>query len=122
MEIKKTFDCCDPWFTHIKEKRKIVEGRLYSNKYSDLEVNDVIKLIKPKTNTSDSENEFILLRIIKLVRYSTFEEMINKETIEKILPDNSVKTIEDGVNVYRQFYSKSLENKYGVLAIHIEIV
>lgn len=115
--ITKTFDCCDPWFTHIKEKRKVIEGRLCNQKYSDLIVGNIIKLLK----SIDSE-EYILVKIISITKYNSFREMLEKETLEKVLPDPSVKTIDDGVKIYRSFYTEKLEIKKGVLAIGIELI
>lgn len=114
IQIDKTFDCCDPWFTHIKEQRKIVEGRLNSAKYSDLLIGNIIKLIK--------EDDFILLKVTNVTKYKSFSEMLQTETLARVLPDSNINTIDDGVNVYRQFYSEKSESKKGVIAITIEVI
>jgi len=44
--------------------------------------------------------------------------MLKKEGIENVLP--GVKNIEEGVQIYRQFYSEEREKKYGVVAIEVE--
>ena len=41
--------------------------------------------------------------------------------LNKIILIN-IKTINDGVNIYRQFYSKKDEEKYGIIAIKIKII
>ena len=113
----QTFDCCDPWFSHLKEGRKVVEGRLNTNKYKDLVIGSIIKLYKP-----DDENEFILLKIVNIVKYESFRKMLEVETLERVLPDENVKSIEDGVAIYREFYSEKLEKSKGVIAIYVDLI
>ena len=110
-----TFECCDPWFTYIKEGKKVVEGRLDSNKYKKLTINSYITLYDAK-----DENDFIVVRIMDIVKYKSFRDMIETETLNKVLPD--IDTIDDGVAVYRQFYSEKIEKDKGVIAIHIKVV
>jgi ASC-1-like (ASCH) protein len=49
--------------------------------------------------------------------YSTFAEMLRSEGLEKCLP--GIFSIEDGVAIYRQFYSKEEEAQFGVLAFKV---
>lgn len=44
--------------------------------------------------------------------------MLEKEGLENVLP--GVKSIEEGIQVYRRFYDEEKEKKYGVVAIEIE--
>lgn len=113
--IKKTFDCCDPWYSLIKNQQKVVEGRICNEKYSGLENGDIIKLLK-----TENEEEFVLLKIINIEKYKTFREMIESETLERVLPN--ITTIDEGVEVYRKFYTEKIENKKGVIAITIELI
>ena len=57
-------------------------------------------------------------KITSIHHYDTFENYLTKETLQKCLP--SIDTIEEGVDVYRQFYSPENEKKYGILAIRIK--
>jgi len=47
---------------------------------------------------------------------------LKKETIERALPDDSIKTIEDGLAVYRQWSTQEDIEKYGFLGIQIFVV
>ena len=44
--------------------------------------------------------------------------MLKSETLEKVLPN--VESINDGVDIYHQYYSAEDEAKYGVLAFGLE--
>ena len=44
--------------------------------------------------------------------------MLEREGIERVLP--GVHNIEEGVRIYRQFYTEEEEKNYGVVAIEIE--
>ena len=45
--------------------------------------------------------------------------MLESEGLNRVLP--GIQSIEDGVNVYRQFYSTELEEENGILAIHLQL-
>jgi ASC-1-like (ASCH) protein len=91
----------------IAEGRKKVEGRLYDEKRQKIKPGDEITF----------ENR--LMCVVKDVRvYSSFREMLEKEGIENVLP--GVDSLEEGVGVYRRFYSEERERRYGVAAIEIE--
>ena len=117
VQIVKEFDCANPWFNLIKEGKKIVEGRVNNNKYNKLKSGDHIKLLN-----ADNNNEFVILKIIDVIKYPTFEKMLETETIKKVLPDGVVMSVSDGVKIYRKFYKEEVEIKNGVLAIHIELI
>ena len=61
-------------------------------------------------------------KIKEIKKYNTFSSMIKTEGIDKILPDSKIHTIDDGVAVYRQWYAPDVENKYGVIAIRVELI
>ncbi len=93
----------------IAEGRKKVEGRLYDEKRQAIRPGDTVIF----------ENR--LMCVVKDVRtYPSFREMLEREGLENVLP--GVKDIEEGVKVYRRFYSEEREKKYGVAAIEVEPV
>ncbi|KUH33817.1 isomerase [Thermococcus celericrescens] len=93
----------------IAEGRKRIEGRLYDEKRQGIRPGDEIVF----------ENKLVC--VVKDVRvYSSFREMLEKEGLENVLP--GVGSVEDGVKVYRRFYSEEKERKYGVAAIEVEPV
>ncbi len=93
----------------IAEGKKKVEGRLYDEKRQGIKPGDTIIF----------ENK--LMCVVKDVRvYSSFREMLESEGIENVLP--GVESVEEGIMVYRRFYSEEKEKKYGVAAIEVEPV
>ena len=100
----------EPYFSYIKNKRKTIEGRLNTGKFSLFKKGDILKII--------NGNEHIIVKIRKLKTYSSFKEYLSLEGLKRTLPN--IYTIKDGVNIYRRFYSRDDENKYGVLAIYLK--
>jgi ASC-1-like (ASCH) protein len=93
----------------IAEGKKKIEGRLYDEKRQKIKPGDTIIF----------ENK--LMCVVKDIRvYSSFREMLESEGIENVLP--GVKDVEEGLKIYRKFYPKEKEKKYGVAAIEVEPV
>lgn len=101
----------DPWFSLIYCGNKTVEGRLAKNKFTEMKVGDIIIF----SNDTLGFLRFIKKKIVKINKYETFKEYLNKEKLEKCLP--TITDIQNGVSIYRQFYSKQKEKKYGIIAI-----
>lgn len=106
-----TFTLKDRWLNLIKNGRKTVEGRLNKGIFNQLRINDII-LWK-------SFNDSVKTKVTYINVYHSFEDMIQTEGLDNILP--SINTISDGVNVYREFYKDS-DKIYGVVAVGLEIV
>jgi len=100
----------EPYFSYIKNKRKTIEGRLNTGKFSSFKKGELLKII--------NDNEYVTVKIRKLKKYSSFVEYLSLEGLMRTLPN--IYTIKDGVNIYRQFYSRENEKKYGVLAIYMK--
>ena len=64
-------------------------------------------------------NEFFKAKVIDLLKYNSFEELINAYDIE-ILADKSM-TKDELLKVFNEFYTKEEQNKYGIVGIKIEI-
>ena len=65
-------------------------------------------------------SESFKVKVVGLLRYNSFEDMFNDFDIS-ILADKSM-TKEELINVLEQFYTKDMQNKYGVLGIRIELI
>ncbi len=88
---------------------KRIEGRLYDEKRRRIKPGDEIIF----------ENKLIC--VVKDIRvYPSFREMLEEEGVETVLP--GVGSVEEGIRVYRSFYSEEKERKYGVVAIEVEPV
>lgn len=98
-----------PWYEHIRDGRKTVEGRLCKGLFADLRSGDKLKIL-------DKSGGYICARVLAVRRYKTFEEYLSHEGLRATLP--GVRTISDGVAVYRRFYSP--EREFGVCAIQLQ--
>lgn len=100
----KEMNLLDEYFKAVKSKKKIVEVRLYDVKRKNLKVNDIIRFNNRLTN------EKIDCRVLKLIKYDNLEELLKNNDVS-----NSKEEI---LNIY----SLDEINKYGLLAIYIEVV
>lgn len=94
----------EPYFSLIQNELKTVEGRLGKEKYLNLEKGNKVIF-----------NEILEKEIEKIVKYSSFREMLIFEGLKNVLPN--VETLEEGERIYYNFYSQEDEQKYGVVAI-----
>ncbi|KAJ6677624.1 RNA-BINDING ASCH DOMAIN PROTEIN [Salix viminalis] len=94
----------EPFFTQLKDGRKTVEGRCAVGAYNRIGSGASILL-----------NKCVLLQVQEVRRYASFSEMLEAEVLAKVLP--GVNTIDEGVRVYRKFYTEEKERSNGVLAI-----
>ncbi len=106
----------EPWFTLIKLGIKTCEGRLNKGDFENMKINDKILLF----NDDFGFMRNIKIKIIKKNQYKTFEEYLKKESLKKCLP--GIRTIKEGVDVYRKYYSQQDEKNYGIVAILFEIL
>lgn len=102
------------YFQAVLAGAKRVEGRLAKHKYFTLNPGDKISF-----SSEGSCSLCIVCKVIGVNYFRTFKEMLEKKGIEAMLPGET--SIEDGVAIYRQFYSQRDEQRYGVAAIEIEV-
>ncbi|WRX21121.1 hypothetical protein QQP08_013608 [Theobroma cacao] len=60
-------------------------------------------------------NKCLALEVQDVHRYATFSKMLEAESLLQVLP--GVKSTEEGLQIYRKFYTKEKESSNGVLAI-----
>ena len=105
----------EPWFSLIKVGAKRIEGRLNKGDFSKMEKGDTI-LFKNSDLGFDRE---CLVEVVSMQKYNDFRSYLVK-TLRHALP--TVDTVDQGISIYRQFYSAADEKKYGVLAIKIKVL
>ena len=111
-----TKNVSEPWFSLIKIGAKKCEGRLNMNDFSNMKKGDIIAF----TNNTLGFNRTFTCKITSVHNYDSFFDYLENETISKCLP--GIDTIEEGVNVYYQYYSPENERKYGIRAIRLRVV
>jgi ASC-1-like (ASCH) protein len=105
----------EPWFTEINEGRKTIEGRKNKGIFANMTIGDIIEWY-------NDDNEYRSCRSIvtNIRKYNTFKDYLLEEGLSKCLP--TIDDIDDGVNVYYQYYTKEDEKKYGVVAIELKLI
>ncbi|XP_023641656.1 uncharacterized protein LOC17892243 isoform X2 [Capsella rubella] len=94
----------EPYFTQLKDGLKTVEGRCAVGDYMG-------------SGAFILFNKCLLLEVQDVHHYTSFSEMLRVEGLAKVLP--GVQVIEEGVRVYRNFYSEEKERLNGVVAIRV---
>lgn len=103
-------------FYMIKTGDKTIELRLNDEKRRMINVLDEIEFV----NTED-ENEKILVRVLHLHRFNSFDELYGALPLLKCgYTRNDIATASpEDMNIY---YSRERQAKYGVLGIEIELI
>ncbi|KAL2654038.1 hypothetical protein R1flu_022166 [Riccia fluitans] len=105
-EVRFQLHCQEPFFSQLKDGRKTVEGRCAGGHHSKLQVDDGLLF-----------NKVLFLKVKDIKRYNTFQEMLETEGLNNVLP--GVATITEGIQVYRNFYSEAKEREARVVGIHV---
>ena len=103
---------------------KTIEGRLNRDKFSQYKIGDLIWLRRDIRDNDgilhDGELHVAQVKIIDIRHYKTFLELTTKENFRNVIPD--AKDAISAADEYNKFYSKSDQDRYGVLAIEIKII
>lgn len=99
----------EPFFSQLRAGLKTVEGRCATGDYNRITPGSLLLF-----------NKCLILEVQDVRWYSTFSEMLQVGTLAKVLP--GVQTIEEGVKIYRKFYSEEKEKSNGALAISVSKV
>lgn len=101
------------YFEKIKEGTKIIECRLFDEKRKKLKIGDIIEF----SNTNNSE-AIVKTEIIDLLKYATFEELLENFPAPFFGSDNKVDILDD---LYK-YYTLDQEKKYSVVGIKIKLI
>ncbi|XP_078150036.1 uncharacterized protein LOC144545308 isoform X2 [Carex rostrata] len=104
--VKFELNVQEPFFSQLKAGKKNVEGRLAVGYYNNVAQGSLLLL-----------NKCLLLKVERVARYQSFLAMLQVETLANVLP--GIATIEEGVAIYRKFYTEEKEKSNGVLAISV---
>ncbi|RZB62745.1 uncharacterized protein LOC114385744 isoform X5 [Glycine soja] len=98
------FHVQEPFFSQLNDGLKTIEGRCATGKYNRIKSGNLILF-----------NKSVVFEVQGVRRYPTFFAMLEAESLGKVLP--GVESSEEGVKVYRRFYTEEKEQANGVLAI-----
>ncbi|XP_058094263.1 uncharacterized protein LOC131240181 isoform X6 [Magnolia sinica] len=94
----------EPFFTQLRVGLKTIEGRCAVGDYNRIGPGAFLLI-----------NKCLLLEVQNVKWYASFSEMMEAASLTRVLP--GVETIEEGVQIYRKFYTEEKEKSNGVLAI-----
>ena len=105
----------EPWYTLISLGLKKVEGRKNNGRFMEMKIGDVIEW----TNNNFKPRS-VKTKVINKSIYESFTEYLNNEGLQNCLP--GIPSLEHGLSVYYKYYTPEDEQKYGVVAIRLELV
>ena len=106
--------CSEP-FNSIKNKEKIYELRLLDSKRQKLKVGDTI------TFTNLDNKETLSVKVVRLHKFSSFEELYNNLPLDKC-GYNKSNINKANPNDMEKYYSKEKQSQYGVVGIEISLI
>ena len=101
------------YFECILNGTKRIELRLNDEKRRLIKIGDLITFYK-----MPEEKESLTVKVVDLLRYDSFEDILNDYDISLVGDKDDTK--EELINVLNNFYTKEEQEKYGVLGIKIE--
>ncbi len=99
-------------FVQIKDGRKVIEIRLNDEKRQLIQIGDSIEFV-----LVNDETRQIQVKVNSLHQFKTFKELFEAFPSEDLGFESSVE-----YNSLYEYYSPEDEQKYGVLAIGIELI
>ena len=105
----------ETYYNYMKNGTKQIELRLYDEKRKLINVSDIIKFYK-----EPNLDEYFEARVVELLRYGNFKDLIDDCDIELLASKDSTK--EELLSDLEKYYSKDKQSKYGVVGIRIEII
>jgi ASC-1-like (ASCH) protein len=121
-EYKKYYeDLNEPWFSFVRSGKKIAEGRLNKTWVKSLNPYDMIEFTKvPEKRDAIEKQEKIEVLVTCIKPYNKFIDLFDDVGLDKVLPGK--KTYDQGVAVYRQWYSEDKEKELGVKGIFLKVI
>jgi ASC-1-like (ASCH) protein len=104
-----------PWFEYAKNGTKIYEGRCFWNNTVKYKVGDILNI---HHHTDETCQPFSAV-VEEILKFPTFEHALKSLSLDVVLP--GVKSVEEGVKIYLQYYSLESQIQHGVCMIKIGI-
>lgn len=97
------------WFQHLQRGTKNIEARL-TTKVKDVQIGDEIKFVSKKNHTTRE--------VESMQFYPSMQLLFACEGMETVLP--GVKTMDEGIAVFRKWYDLKTEKRVGVVAVRLK--
>ncbi|WP_218814639.1 ASCH domain-containing protein [Rickettsiella endosymbiont of Dermanyssus gallinae] len=108
-----TINVAPKYFKQIRDRKKTVEGRLAKEKFSAMQVGDLLEFV--------SGGDRILTKILEIKKFPTFKEMLEYYGVNQCLP--GIDNLDEAVSIYHAFPGyRDAEVLLGVLGIKVALV
>ena len=107
-----TFEVDTEWYRKIEDCKKRIEGRKGTLKYQRVQIFDMAKIVD-----AANHNNFFFKRVIGIKRYPDLRQYLEQEGLRQALP--GVMTIEEGIEVYLNFWTFEEVEEFGILAFEL---
>jgi ASC-1-like (ASCH) protein len=108
----------EPYFTLLREGKKVVEGRKKSPTWKDMQVGDRLIISSPSTEGKAATFQAVVSGINYYSGENSLRSFLECETLARTLP--GVTSFEEAERIYTGFLgSKEEIAKYGMMAIQI---
>ena len=107
----------EPWFSLVCTGQKVFEGRLANN--TDF-ANACVGTLVTWFNTDLPFERTCCVKITSKNIYPTFQDMLADKGMHRVLP--TVPSIQQGVQVYRMFYPRAKETRFGVICLRMKVI
>jgi ASC-1-like (ASCH) protein len=99
-----------PWYSKLESGDKLYEGRLWTPSKKQLIKNYLGKPIV--IINDDDHNQSFDAVLDGYLLYPSFSQALNNH-LPQLLPP--IQSVEEGITVYREFFSEESEKEYGVV-------
>lgn len=114
-KMKYTFTLRNRPFYNILNKKKDLEGRLFSDEFRKIREGDEIVF----TNDEDIKEKRILhVKVLEVIKFDSFKSAFDVFDSQRAIPNYSKK---ECLRIYTNYYSRYKQKKYGVLIIRIKV-
>ena len=111
--MKHSMNLQQRFFDYIKNGTKRIELRLFDEKRQKINIGDTIEF-------TDPDGEKLLVKVVGLLRYGSFEELFRDFDIS-MLADASM-TKHELLEVLNGFYPLEKQHEMGVVGIRVEVL
>lgn len=111
-ELFTLFIQSEETYNYLESGEKIVEGRLWKGAMRKLKQNQIIIIKCYKTNKK------MYMRITFIRRFKTWRALLTAHHHKSVLPNSN--DIQDGIQMYKRYYTLQKETLHGVVAIGLE--
>ncbi len=103
------------FYYYMLNGNKRIEVRLYDDKRKNIKLGDTIKfMLEP------DRKEYFYAKVIGLLRYNSFNDLLNDIDISLVAPSRYDKN--SFINELEKYYPKDKQLKYGIIGIRIELL